>query len=79
MRTAKVDRVTAETEIHLTLSIEGRGQASVDTGLGFLDHMLTLFAHHGLFDLAVVARGDLHVDAASHSRRCRHLSRTGTL
>jgi imidazoleglycerol-phosphate dehydratase len=63
MRTAVVDRVTQETEIHLALAIEGRGQAHIDTGVGFLDHMLALFAHHGLFDLTVTARGDLRVDA----------------
>ncbi|HEX9114526.1 MAG TPA: imidazoleglycerol-phosphate dehydratase HisB [Anaerolineae bacterium] len=63
MRTATVNRVTGETEIHLTLTIEGRGQARVATGIGFLDHMLNLFAHHGLFDLAVEAKGDLEVDA----------------
>ncbi len=63
MRTATIDRITGETEIHLTLLIEGRGHAQVNTGVGFLDHMLTLFAHHGLFDLTVEARGDLAVDA----------------
>lgn len=63
MRTATIDRTTRETEIHLTLVVDGRGRAESDTGLGFLDHMLTLFAHHGLFDLTVQARGDLHVDA----------------
>lgn len=63
MRSATIDRTTGETEIHLTLELDGRGQAKVNTGIGFLDHMLTLFAHHGLFDLAVEAKGDLHVDA----------------
>ena len=63
MRTATIDRKTGETDIHLTLALDGRGKADVTTGVGFLDHMLTLFAHHGLFDLTVQAAGDLHVDA----------------
>ena len=63
MRSATIDRTTGETEIHLTLELDGRGHAQVSTGIGFLDHMLTLFAHHGLFDLSVEAKGDLHVDA----------------
>jgi imidazoleglycerol-phosphate dehydratase len=63
MRTATVDRVTGETEVHLTLALDGRGGSQLQTGIGFLDHMLALFAHHGLFDLVVKAQGDLHVDA----------------
>jgi imidazoleglycerol-phosphate dehydratase len=63
MRSATIDRTTGETEIHLTLELDGWGQAQASTGIGFLDHMLTLFAHHGLFDLIVQAKGDLHVDA----------------
>ncbi len=63
MRTAAIDRKTGETDIHLILAVDGRGAADVSTGIGFLDHMLTLFAHHGLFDLAVQAMGDLGVDA----------------
>lgn len=63
MRTTTIDRKTGETDIGLTLALDGRGQADVSTGVGFLDHMLTLFAHHGLFDLTVTATGDLHVDA----------------
>jgi imidazoleglycerol-phosphate dehydratase len=62
-RVGKVDRATAETQIHLSLELDGRGLARVATGVGFLDHMLTLFAHHGLFDLSVEASGDLQVDA----------------
>ena len=62
MRTTTIDRKTGETDIHLTLALDGRGEVDVTTGIGFLDHMLTLFAHHGLFDLAVQAAGDLHVD-----------------
>ncbi|NOZ50054.1 MAG: imidazoleglycerol-phosphate dehydratase HisB [Chloroflexi bacterium] len=57
-----INRTTKETEISLTLDLNGSGQAQIDTGIGFFDHMLTLFAHHGLCDLAVSARGDLHVD-----------------
>lgn len=62
MRNATIDRKTAETEIHLNLAVDGRGRSEVSTGVGFLDHMLDLFAHHGLFDLRVEAKGDLHVD-----------------
>jgi imidazoleglycerol-phosphate dehydratase len=63
MRSATIDRVTGETEIHLGLEIDGTGRGEVSTGIGFLDHLLLLFLHHGLFDLTVAARGDLHVDA----------------
>jgi imidazoleglycerol-phosphate dehydratase len=62
MRSATIDRTTGETEIHLTLELDGRGRARINTGIGFLDHPLALFAHHGLFDLNVEARGDLQVD-----------------
>jgi imidazoleglycerol-phosphate dehydratase len=62
MRSATIDRTTGETEIHLTLELDGRGRARINTGIGFLDHLLALFAHHGLFDLNVEARGDLQVD-----------------
>jgi len=62
MRTGSVERTTNETRIKLTLDLDGSGRADVSTGIGFLDHMLTLFAGHGLFDLAVKAEGDLHVD-----------------
>jgi len=63
MRIATIDRTTGETEVHLTLALDGQGRARVNTGVGFLDHMLALFAHHGMFDLTVDARGDLQVDA----------------
>jgi imidazoleglycerol-phosphate dehydratase len=63
MRTTTIKRKTGETDIGLTLALDGRGKADVTTSIGFLDHMLTLFAHHGLFDLSVQANGDLHVDA----------------
>jgi imidazoleglycerol-phosphate dehydratase len=61
-RQAHIDRHTAETQVTVTLTIEGSGRAEIDTGIGFLDHMLTLFAGHGLFDLVVKASGDLHID-----------------
>ncbi len=61
-RTATVHRTTAETDIRLTLDLDGRGEAAVSTGVGFLDHMLVLFARHACMDLTVQARGDLHVD-----------------
>ena len=62
-RTASIQRKTAETEIELRLELDGTGQAEVSTGIGFFDHMLTLLAKHGLFDLEVKAIGDLDVDA----------------
>ncbi len=61
-RSAAVSRTTSETEISLSLDIDGSGLAEIDTGIGFLDHMLTAFARHGLFDLSVRASGDLQID-----------------
>ena len=61
-RQATIRRTTNETDISLTLTLEGQGRADVETGDGFLDHMLTLFASHGRFDLKVSAVGDLYVD-----------------
>jgi imidazoleglycerol-phosphate dehydratase len=61
-RTATISRTTGETAISLSLRIDGSGKADVGTGIGFLDHMLTLWARHGLFDLEVKAEGDLHID-----------------
>ncbi|MEX0671637.1 MAG: imidazoleglycerol-phosphate dehydratase HisB [Pirellulales bacterium] len=61
-RTATVTRQTAETDIRLSLDLDGTGKAEVCTGLGFFDHMLTLLAGHALFDLKVACTGDLHVD-----------------
>lgn len=61
-RQATITRRTGETDITLSLTIDGQGQADVSTGIGFLDHMLTLWAKHGVFDLMVRAKGDLHVD-----------------
>ena len=62
MRTCKMTRKTAETDICLELNLDGAGKSSIDTGVGFLNHMLTLFAAHGKFDLTVVCRGDTEVD-----------------
>jgi len=61
-REAYIERTTGETQVTLTLTIDGAGKADIQTGVGFLDHMLTLFAGHGLFDLTVRAAGDLHID-----------------
>ena len=62
MRTARIRRRTAATDITLSLTIEGTGKRDIATGCGFLDHMLTLFARHGRFDLAVTCQGDTHID-----------------
>ena len=62
MRKAEIKRTTAETDITLSLCVDGTGEATVDTGCGVLDHMLTLFARHGCFDLTVTCRGDVQVD-----------------
>lgn len=62
MRSEKISRSTAETSIELEFSIEGTGKTDIRTGVGFLDHMLTLFTKHGRFDLTVVCDGDLAVD-----------------
>ena len=62
-RYAEVERKTKETKIKLSISIDGSGNSSISTGVAFLDHMLTLFAKHGLFDLTIAAEGDLEVDA----------------
>lgn len=61
-RQATIERKTSETEITVRLELDGTGESSIDTGVGFFDHMLTLFAKHGLFDLEVNARGDLEID-----------------
>ena len=61
-RTATVSRKTAETQINLTVDLDGSGRAEIATGLGFFDHMLTLLAGHSLFDLTISCTGDLHVD-----------------
>ncbi len=62
MRTAEIIRKTAETDIMLRLELDGKGESGIDTGVGFLDHMLTLFAQHGRFDLYVKCKGDTYVD-----------------
>ena len=61
-RTARLDRSTKETTVDITLNLDGSGSASIDTGVGFFDHLLTSFATHGLFDLEVKTVGDLHID-----------------
>ncbi len=62
MRTSKIERKTKETYISLLLNLDGNGSGAIDTGCGFLDHMLTLFAKHGCFDLSVTCKGDTYVD-----------------
>ena len=62
MRTSEIQRNTAETKISLKLNLDGRGKSDIDTGVGFLNHMLTLFAAHGKFDLSVSCGGDTDVD-----------------
>lgn len=62
-RFAEIERNTRETQIKLAINLDGTGKSSISTGVAFLDHMLTLFARHGLFDLTIEATGDLDVDA----------------
>ena len=62
MRTGEINRKTAETDIRLKLDLDGSGKSTIDTGVGFLDHMLTLFASHGRFDLTIQCQGDTNVD-----------------
>lgn len=62
MRTCEIKRTTAETDIFLSLNLDGTGVSKIDTGCGFLDHMMTLFAKHGRFDLIVTCKGDTYVD-----------------
>lgn len=62
MRCATINRKTAETDISLTLNLDGKGDCEINTGCGFLNHMLTLFAHHSGFDLKVLCKGDVDVD-----------------
>lgn len=63
MREFQIERKTAETDIRLSLCIDGTGKSTVNSGCGFLDHMLTLFASHGKFDVSVECHGDVNVDA----------------
>lgn len=62
MRSFEINRKTAETDISLSLSLDGKGKAEINTGCGFLDHMLTLFAKHSRYDLSVTCKGDTEVD-----------------
>jgi imidazoleglycerol-phosphate dehydratase len=62
MRQAKVKRETGETSIALSINLDGTGKADINTGIGFLDHMLTLLSRHSLIDMTIAAKGDLHVD-----------------
>jgi imidazoleglycerol-phosphate dehydratase len=62
-RTATITRKTSETDISLTLALDGTGKTEIATGIGFFDHMLTAFGRHGLFDLTITAKGDLHIDS----------------
>ncbi len=70
MRTASIERNTKETQIRLSLNLDGTGISKVDTGIGFLDHMLILFAKHGLFDLEVKINGDLEIDTHHSIEDC---------
>jgi len=62
MRTAKIERKTKETDIKLTLNLDGKGQYSIDTSIPFLDHMLSLMCKHGIFDMKLKAKGDIEID-----------------
>ncbi len=62
MRSSEIVRKTAETDIRISINLDGTGRSDISTGVGFLDHMLTLFARHGIFDLAVTCQGDTYVD-----------------
>ena len=66
MRQGEIQRKTTETDVQVDLKLDGSGESTVDTGIGFFDHMLTLFARHGLFDLTVKCRGDLAVDGHNY-------------
>ena len=61
-RTANIHRQTSETDISITINLDGSGQHEISTGVGFFDHMLTAVSVHGLFDLSVQAKGDFHID-----------------
>ena len=63
MRQAEVTRDTLETQITVAINIDGTGQSQFETGVGFLDHMLDQIARHGMMDISVKAKGDLHIDA----------------
>jgi imidazoleglycerol-phosphate dehydratase len=61
-RTATRNRVTRETDVSVTVDLDGSGSSSIDTGVGFFDHLLTSFAHHGMLDLQITTKGDLEID-----------------
>ena len=65
MRSAKIERNTSETQIRVSLNLDGSGQANFNTGLPFLEHMLDQICRHGLVDLDIEAKGDLEIDSAS--------------
>lgn len=69
-RSATITRTTGETDVRVTLDLDGAGQAQVQTGIGFLDHMLTALARHARFDLELTCRGDLEVDGHHTSEDC---------
>ena len=73
MRVTEITRKTAETKISLKLNIDGTGKSNINTGIGFLDHMLVLFSSHAKFDLDLHCDGDVHVDMfrSSVSKTCR--------
>ena len=70
MRSASISRKTAETDVSVSVGLDGTGRAAIATGIGFLDHMLELFARHGLFDIEVKVAGDLHVDQHHSAEDC---------
>ena len=77
MRTATVERKTRETEIAVSLDLDGSGECDIDTGIGFLDHMLESFGRHSMIDLKVRAQGDLHVDFHHTTEDIGHRHRPG--
>jgi imidazoleglycerol-phosphate dehydratase len=70
MRSASISRTTAETDVAVSVALDGTGQATIATGIGFLDHMLELLARHALFDIEVKVAGDLHVDQHHSAEDC---------
>ena len=62
-RTASIERRTGETQVSIDINLDGQGAVRIETGVGFLDHVLHLMARHGCFDLKAVAKGDLHIDS----------------